>query len=107
IPPSFFLSVELKYCQESLLRHLHVANLAHSLLALLLFLKQFSLPGDVTAVAFCGHILADCLDCFAGNYLGSDGCLYGNVKLLSRYQFAQLFAHPAAEIICMTPVDKG
>src|SRR5262245_50886803 len=52
---------------ECLLRNLHVAVLAHALLALLLLLKQLLLARDVAAVALCGHVLAQRTDRFASD----------------------------------------
>lgn len=58
-----------------------------------LFLQQLALSGDVAAVAFGRHVLAHGLDRFAGNDLGADGCLDGDVELLARDQLSLSFSH--------------
>ena len=103
-------SVELEYGEECLLRYLYVSNLLHSLLTLLLFLKQFALSADVSSVAFCGNVLAYALDGLACHNLRTYGSLYGNVELLSRYEVFQFLAHPSAEcdgIVLMSECRQG
>ena len=57
--------VQLEYSKESLLRHFDIANLLHTLLTTLLFLKQFAFAAYITTVAFGKHILANLLNRFA------------------------------------------
>ncbi len=45
---------------------------------------------DVAAVALGRHVLAHGLDRFAGDDLGADGGLYGDVELLARDQLLEL-----------------
>ena len=79
------------------MRHLHIANLLHTLLAFLLLLEQLTLTAHVTAIALGQHILAHLLHRLAGDNLGADGCLNGDVELLTRYQLLQLQAHVAPQ----------
>ena len=51
-------AIHLQRRQEGRLRDLHLAELAHALLALLLLLQQLALARDVAAVALRGHVLA-------------------------------------------------
>ena len=92
-----YKSVELQYCHESRLWHLHIAYLPHAFLALFLLLQQLALTGDVTSVALGQHVLAHGLYGLAGNDLGSDGGLYRYLELLSGNQFLELLADTAAE----------
>ena len=48
--------VQLQHGEEGRLRHFHVTNLAHALLALLLLLQEFALTGDIAAVALGSYI---------------------------------------------------
>lgn len=91
------LSIQLQYSQECLLRNFDVANLLHSFLPSFLFFQQLALTTNVTTVTFGGHILSDTFDGFAGDNLGSDGSLNGNVELLARNELFELLAHPSAE----------
>ena len=92
-----YLSVESQHGEECLLRHFHIANLLHSLLTFLLFLKQFSLAAYVATIAFSRHVLTHALYCLTGDNLGSYGCLNGNVELLSWYQFLEFLTHSSAK----------
>src|SRR6266542_2830461 len=51
--------VHLQRRDERLLRNLHLAELAHALLAFLLLLQELALARHVAAVAFRGHVLAE------------------------------------------------
>ena len=81
--------------------------MAHPLLALLLFLEELALAGDVAAVALRRHVLADLAHCLAGDDFRADGCLDGNVELLARNEFLELQADLPAEIIRVVLVDEG
>ena len=50
--------IQLQDSHERILRDFHVPNHLQTFLALLLFLEQFLLAGDIAAIAFCEHILA-------------------------------------------------
>ena len=52
------LLIQLQNAHKRLLRNLHVADLAHALLAFLLLLQQLALTGNVAAVALGEHVLA-------------------------------------------------
>ncbi len=90
-------SVKFKHGEESLLRHFYRADLLHALLAFLLLLEKFTLTRDIAAITFCGHILAHSLDGLAGYDFGTDSCLDGDIKLLTRYQLLEFLTHAAAE----------
>ena len=81
--------IHLQHGEEGRLRHLDIADLAHTLFTALLFFEQFALAGDVAAVALRRHILAHRLHRLAGNDLGPDGRLYRNVELLARDQLLE------------------
>ena len=74
--------------------------------ALFLLFQQLALSGDVAAVAFGRHVLAHGLDRFAGDDLGADGCLDGDVELLARDQLLELLAHSASEIVGVVGIDQ-
>lgn len=76
-------SVELEDFEEGLLGYLYVADLLHALFASLLLLEELALTADVTSVALGSDVFAYLLDGFTGDDLGADGCLDGDVKLLS------------------------
>ena len=73
--------------------------MSHTLFALLLFLKKFSLTGDITSITLGCHVFADSLYCFPGNDFGSYGCLDGYVELLARDEFLEFLADFPAEIV--------
>src|ERR1700730_11267371 len=50
--------IHLQRRDKSFLRNLDLAELPHLLLARLLLFQQLALAGDVAAIAFRGHILA-------------------------------------------------
>src|SRR5688572_31043017 len=51
--------LHLQRGDERLLRDVHLAELAHALLALLLLVQEFALPRDVAAVALSRHVLPE------------------------------------------------
>jgi hypothetical protein len=51
--------IHLERRNKSLLRDIDFAELAHALFAFLLLLQKLALAGDVAAVAFRGHVLAE------------------------------------------------
>ena len=78
------LAVQLEDGHEGALGDLDGADLAHAFLAFLLLFEELALAGNVAAVALGGNVLADLLDRLAGDDLGSDGGLDGDVELLAR-----------------------
>ena len=101
------LLIQLQHSEEGLLRYFHIANLLHALLASLLLLQQFALTAHITTVALGGNVLAYLLDSLTSNDLGSDGCLYGNIELLSWNQLFQLLTHTASQIVGIALVGEG
>ena len=77
--------VKFQYCEESFLRHLHIAYLLHALLSLLLFFKELALTTHVTTVTLSSYILAYLLHCFSCNNFCTNSRLYGYVKLQRTY----------------------
>ena len=65
-------AIHLQRRNKRLLRDIHLAELAHLLLAFLLLLQKFALSRDVAAVAFRGDVLAQRADGFAGDDLAAD-----------------------------------
>ena len=80
------------------MRYLYIANLAHALLAFLLFLQKLPLTADITAVTLGKHILAHGFHRFPGNDLASDGSLDGNLKQVS----GDFLLKPFAFYICLS-----
>ena len=99
--------VELEHGEEGLLRHLHVADLLHALLTLLLLLEKLALTRYVATVALGRHVLAHLLHRLAGDNLATDGGLDGNVELLAGDEFLELLTHAAAEVIGVVDVSQG
>ena len=85
---------------------MHVAYLLHAFLAAFLFLEELALAAHVASVALCQHVLAHLLHRLAGDDLGSDGGLYGDVELLARQELLQLLAHAAAEGLGIVEVGQ-
>ena len=99
-------SVEFQNSEEGLLRHLHIADLFHTLLTAFLLLQQLALTRHVATVALGGHILANLLDGLAGNDFRSDSSLNGNIELLARNEFLQFLAHAATQCNCIVLMRK-
>src|ERR1700690_2629502 len=78
------LRVHLQRCDKRFLRDVHLAELAHLLLAGLLLLEQFALASGVAAVALCRDVLAERPDCFARDDLAADRGLHGNLEHVRR-----------------------
>src|SRR3546814_11066610 len=81
--------------EEGGLRVLHVADLAHALLAGLLLFQQLPLAGDIAAVALRRHVLAQGGDGLARDHLPADGSLDGALEELARDEIIAAFAVPA------------
>ena len=71
-----------------------------------LLLQQFALTGNVAAVTLGGHILAHGLHRLAGNDLGADGGLDGNLELLAWDKLLQLLADSATEGVGIVGVNQ-
>src|SRR3954468_6220219 len=65
-------AVHLQRGDEGGLRDLHVAHLAHALLALLLLLEELLLAAEVAAIALGQHVLAQRADRLAGDHAAAD-----------------------------------
>ena len=63
---------------------------------LFLLFQKLTLTAYVTSITFSRHILTNCLDGFTRNDFCTDSRLNRNLKLLTRYQFLQFFAHPTS-----------
>ena len=100
------LLVYLQDGHEGLLGHFHVADGLHALLAGLLLFEQLALTRNIAAVALCRHVLAHGLHRLAGDDLGTDGGLYGDVELLARDELLELLAHLAAEVVGVVGIDQ-
>src|SRR5581483_5293367 len=93
--------------EERLLRNLYRTDLPHPFLSLLLLFQQLTLTADVTAITFRGHVLTQCADGLAGNDLGADSGLDGDLELLTRQQLLELFTKLAAKILRTAAMDQG
>src|SRR5688572_17749837 len=62
VPLRTLFFIQFQHGHEGFLWNFHVTHHLEALLALLLFLKQFLLAGDITAITFGEHILACGLD---------------------------------------------
>ena len=98
--------IQFQHRHKRRLRHFHLADLAHALLALFLLFEQFPLAGDVATVTFGGDVLADLAHRLASDDLRPDGSLDGDVELLARNEFLELLADLAAEIVGVVLVDE-
>src|SRR4051794_37743647 len=95
----------LKRGEKGFLRYLHLPDLPHALLALLLLLEELALAGDVAAVALGDDVLAEGLDGLARHDLAADCGLDGDLVHLPRDQLLQLLAHAAAAALGHRAVD--
>ena len=87
-----FLFIQLEDSEERLCRHLHGAERAHFLFALLLLFEQFLLSADIAAVALRENVLAHSLDGLARDDAPADGRLNRNFKELAGNIVLELFA---------------
>src|SRR5688572_5461285 len=88
--------LSLKHLDESFLRDLDAAEGFHAFLTFFLFLEQFALTRDVTAVALRGNVFAHRADCFARDDLATDGGLNGHTELLLGNDLLQFRGERAA-----------
>ena len=100
-------SIQFQHGQESLLRHFDRTNLLHALLSFFLFFEQFAFTAYVTSITLGRHIFTHGFYRFPGYNLGSDGGLYGNVELLTGYQFFEFLAHAATEAHGIVGMGQG
>src|SRR5271169_6942821 len=98
--------LHLQRRDEGLLRYLDPPELAHLLLAGLLFVEQLALAGGVAAVAFGGDVLAQRADRLARDDLAADRRLHRNLEHVRRDQLAQLLHHRAATRLRAIAVDQ-
>src|SRR3974390_410816 len=74
------IGVHFQRGDKSFLRDLDLAELAHLLFALFLLFEELALAGNVAAVAFRRHVLAQRLDGLARDDFAADRGLHGNLK---------------------------
>src|SRR5581483_3246912 len=104
----FLLALDAEHGEEGFLRDLHRADLLHALLAFLLLLQQLALARDVAAIAFGQHILAQRFHRGAGDDLGADGRLDGDVEHLPVDHFLHALGEVAAAGEAVVAVhDRG
>ena len=84
-----------------------MAEHLHALLAGLLLFEQLALTGDVAAVAFGEHVLAQCTDVLACDDARSDRRLNRDLELLAGNQLAQLLGHHHAVAVCLVTMHDG
>src|SRR5271165_2444699 len=80
------LSIHLQRRQKRRLRNLHLAELAHALLPLLLLLQKLALARDIAAVALRRHVLRQRADGLARDHPAADRGLDGDLEQLARDQ---------------------
>src|SRR5215471_13975466 len=85
---------DLKDGEKRLLGNLDAPDGFHALLARLLFLEELLLSSHIAAVALGEHVLAQRLDCLAGDDLPADGGLDRHVEHLARNERA----HPRNDV---------
>src|SRR5437016_14489807 len=81
---------------EGGLRNLDLAELAHPLFAFLLLFEQLAFAGDVAAVAFGEHVLAQCLHRLARHHPAAECGLDRDLEQLARDEILQALAQRAA-----------
>src|SRR5690625_345887 len=86
--------------QERLLRDIDGSHLLHPFLPLLLLLQQFTLPADISAVAFRSHIFFQSPDRIPCDPSGSDRRLDSHLILQSRDALPVPGAKRPSLIIC-------
>src|SRR6185437_12117792 len=92
-------AADLQHCEEGFLWNLDVAELFHALLTLLLLLEELALAGDVAAVAFCQHVLAQRLDCRACDDRTADCRLHRHLEHLPGNELLHLVHELAAAVV--------
>src|SRR3974390_626970 len=100
------LHIHLQRGDERLLRDVDLAVLAHALLAFFLLLQKLALAGGVAAVAFGGHVLAECAHGLARDHLAADRRLDRHLEHVRGNQFFQFLRHRAAARLRAGAVDQ-
>ena len=68
--------------EEGFLWDFDLTKLPHPLFTLALFGPQFTLSGDVAAIAFCGDVFTQRRNGFASDDFPTDSSLNGDLKLM-------------------------
>src|SRR5689334_13637414 len=98
--------IHLQGGDEGFLRDVHLAELAHALLALLLLIEQLALAGGIAAVALGGHVLAEGAHGLASDDLAADRRLDRHLEHVRRDQLLELLRHGAAAALGAGAVDQ-
>src|SRR5258708_28802943 len=98
------LVAHLEGGDEGGLRNLHLAELAHPLLALFLLVQQLALAADVAAVALGEHVLAHGLHGLPRDDAAADRRLDRDLEELARDQVLEPLAERAAAALRLAAV---
>src|SRR5690625_3919547 len=90
---------------ESFLRNLDPAELAHALLACLLPVEQLAFPADIAAIALSRHILPHGRDRLARDDAPANGGLDRDLEQVLRDQLLQLLAHDPPARLGLVAMD--
>src|SRR6202789_2050884 len=102
------LFADLENRQECLLGNVDFADPLHALFAFFLFLQQFALSADVSAVTLGDDVFADGGNSLPGDDLRADGSLNRHLEHLPWNQFAHLRDESAATVVSEVAVhDDG
>jgi hypothetical protein len=93
--------------QKRTLWYLDIAYHTHTFFALLLFLEEFSLSGNITAVTLSGNIFSEGRYGRAGNNFPADSALNSDFELLFRDFVFQPFANPEGSFPGVVMMDKN
>ena len=91
--------------EEGLLGDVDLADALHALFAFFLLFEELALAGDVAAVAFGDDVFADGGDGFAGDDLGADGGLDGDLEHLPGDELAHFADEGLAAVVGGVAVD--
>src|SRR5690606_41449088 len=80
--------------------------LLHAFFTFLLLLKQFLFTADIAAITLRRYVLAQGLDRYPGNHLGTNRRLDGNIKHLARDQLFHLLDQLAPFAMGQVPVHN-
>src|SRR5882724_12630271 len=97
----------LQHREKRFLRNLHRTDLLHALLPFFLLIQKFALAGDIAAIAFRKHVLAQRLDVLARDDVAADRRLDGDVEHLPRDQAAQPLDQLAAAALRRLAMHHG
>src|SRR3954470_9063392 len=98
--------IHLQRGDESLLRDVDLAVLAHLLLAFLLLVEKLALARDVAAIALRRHVLAQRAHGFARDDLATDGGLDRYLEHVWRDELLELLHHGPAAAFCAGAVNQ-